>query len=325
MNILVTGGAGYIGSHVCKLLSQQGHSVSVFDNLERGNASAVKWGPLIKGDLRDKSSIINALEINDFDAVMHFAAYAYVGESMQVPDLYLENNVLGTFNLLAAMKKSGVRKLIFSSTCAVYGSPETIPVTEDHEISPESPYGLSKVMAEQAIFQYQSLGYIDPVIFRYFNIVGSDPECEIGEVHDPETHILPIALEVAAGIREEFCVFGNDYNTKDGTCIRDYIHVVDLAQAHINALSLKSEKDVKRIYNLGNDIPYSVLDIIKSVENVTGKTIRLKYEKRRGGDAEALYASSSRARKELEWKPKYSELDSAINHAWNWLIQQHSK
>ncbi len=324
MNILVTGGAGYIGSHVCKLLAAQGHSVSVFDNIERGSASAVKWGPLIEGDLRDKSSIINAFKNNDFDAVMHFAAYAYVGESMQMPDLYLENNVLGTLNLLAAMNKSGVRKLIFSSTCAVYGSPETIPVTEENEVTPESPYGLSKLMAEQAIFQYQSLGHIEPVIFRYFNIVGSDPECEIGEVHEPETHIVPIALEVAAGIRDEFCVFGKDYCTQDGTCIRDYIHVVDLAQAHINALSLKPEKNVKRIYNLGNDIPYSVLDIIKLVERVTEKVIPLRYEKRRSGDAEALYASSLRAREELEWEPKYPELDSAINHAWNWLKKQHN-
>ena len=273
MKILVTGGAGYIGSHACKLLKEQGHTVVVFDNLERGSRHAVKWGEFILGDLRNKSDILQAMEGANFDAVMHFAAYAYVGESMEKPGMYLENNIYGTLNLLNAMNQCNVKTLIFSSTCAVYGSPDTIPVTEKTGINPESPYGLSKHIAEKLIFQYQDLGLINPIIFRYFNVIGSDPDCEIGEEHDPETHILPIALEVANGDRDAFHVFGKDYNTKDGTCIRDYVHVLDLVQAHIDALKIKPVKNKQYIYNLGNDIPYSVMDIVSATERVTNKPI----------------------------------------------------
>ena len=319
MKILVTGGAGYIGSHACKLLKEQGHTVVVFDNLERGSRHAVKWGEFILGDLRNKGDILQAMEGANFDAVMHFAAYAYVGESVEKPGMYLENNIYGTLNLLNAMNQCNVKTLIFSSTCAVYGSPDTIPVTEKTGINPESPYGLSKRMAEKLIFQYQDLGLINPVIFRYFNVIGSDPDCEIGEEHDPETHILPIALEVANGDRDAFHVFGKDYNTKDGTCIRDYVHVLDLVQAHIDALKIKPVKNKQYIYNLGNDIPYSVMDIVSAAERVTNKPIPVIYEERRSGDAEALYSSSVLVRKELGWYPKFTDIDSAILHAWNWI------
>jgi UDP-glucose-4-epimerase GalE len=319
MKILVTGGAGYIGSHACKLLKEQGHTVVVFDNLERGSRHAVKWGEFILGDLRNKSDILQAMEGANFDAVMHFAAYAYVGESVEKPGMYLENNIYGTLNLLNAMNQCNVKTLIFSSTCAVYGSPDTIPVTEKTGINPESPYGLSKHIAEKLIFQYQDLGLINPIIFRYFNVIGSDPDCEIGEEHDPETHILPIALEVANGDRDAFHVFGKDYNTKDGTCIRDYVHVLDLVQAHIDALKIKPVKNKQYIYNLGNDIPYSVMDIVSATERVTNKPIPVIYEERRSGDAEALYSSSVLIRKELGWYPKFPDIDSAILHAWNWI------
>ena len=320
MNILVTGGAGYIGSHVCKILKGKGFTPIVFDNLSRGFEESVKWGPLFIGDLRNKEKIIEVFEKVKIGAVMHLGALAYVGESMENPHLYFENNVYGTLNLLETMKEKNVKRIIFSSTCAVYGSPEDIPVSEDTAISPESPYGTSKLLAESLINEYKNLGHVEPVIFRYFNVIGSDPELEIGECHDPETHLVPLAIH-AAMTGEPLHLYGNDYSTKDGTCIRDYLHVNDIATAHFLALEYNSSNS-KYIFNLGNDKPFSVLEIVKLVEEVTKRKINLSLKGRRLGDAQALYSSSNDARKYLNWSPHYTNLKESINHAVNWKKKQ---
>ena len=322
MKVLVVGGAGYIGSHACKKLNLEGHEPIVMDNLERGDISSVKWGKFYKGDLRNINDISKVFELEKIDAVMHFAAYAYVGESVEKPDEYFNNNIVGTLNLIQTMKKFKVRKLIFSSTCAVYGTPLTLPVNEETELKPESPYGFSKLIAEYLIKQYMDLGYLDPIIFRYFNVIGSDPEGEIGENHEPETHILPIALEVASNKRDYFYIYGLDYNTKDGTCIRDYVHVNDLVDAHILGLNYDATTCGNIIFNLGNDVPYSVKDIINKVQDVTGKKINLIESERRNGDAEALYSSSKKATLDLNWKPIFTEISEAIKHAWNWELNK---
>ena len=320
MNVLVTGGAGYIGSHVCKILKEKGFTPIVFDNLSRGFEESVKWGPLFIGDLRNQEKIIEVFEKVKIGAVMHLGALAYVGESMENPHLYFENNVYGTLNLLETMKEKNVKKIIFSSTCAVYGSPADIPVSEDTAISPESPYGTSKLLAESLINEYKNLGHIDPIIFRYFNVIGSDPDLEIGECHEPETHIVPLAIH-AALTGEPLHLYGNDYSTKDGTCIRDYLHVNDIATAHCLALEYSSSSS-KHIFNLGNDKPFSVLEIVKLVEEVTKKKINLSLKERRSGDAEALFSSSNNARNYLNWSPHFKNLKECINHAVNWKIKQ---
>ena len=320
MNILVTGGAGYIGSHVCKILKGKGFTPIVFDNLSRGFEESVKWGPLFIGDLRSQEKINEVFEKVKIGAVMHLGALAYVGESMENPHLYFENNVYGTLNLLETMKEKKVKKIIFSSTCAVYGSPEDIPVSEDTVISPESPYGTSKLLAESLINEYKNLGHVEPVIFRYFNVIGSDPDLEIGESHEPETHLVPLAI-YAALTGEPLHLYGNDYSTKDGTCIRDYLHVNDIATAHFLALDYNSSNS-KHIFNLGNDKPFSVLEIVKLVEEVTKKKINLSLKGRRLGDAQALYSSSNDARKYLNWSPHYTNLKESINHAVNWKKKQ---
>lgn len=320
MNVLVTGGAGYIGSHLCKILKEKGFTPIVFDNLSRGFEESVKWGPLYIGDLRNQEKIIEVFEKVKIGAVMHLGALSYVGESMENPHLYFENNVYGTLNLLETMKEKKVKKIIFSSTCAVYGSPADIPVTEDTAISPESPYGTSKLLAESLINEYKNLGHIDPIIFRYFNVIGSDPDLEIGECHEPETHIVPLAIH-AALTGEPLHLYGNDYSTKDGTCIRDYLHVNDIATAHCLALEYSSSSS-KHIFNLGNDKPFSVLEIVKLVEEVTKKKINLSLKERRSGDAEALFSSSNNARNYLNWSPHFKNLKESINHAVNWKIKQ---
>ena len=324
MKVLVVGGAGYIGSHVCKLLHKKGYKVYVYDNLERGHRSAVKWGPLLEGDLRDSESINSAMTSETFDAVMHFAAYAYVGESVEYPDKYFQNNVCGTLNLLHAMKQAGVKKLIFSSTCAVYGSPKSMPVSEETPIAPDSPYGMSKYMAEQAILSYGMLGYINPVVFRYFNVIGSDPDVEIGEDHDPETHILPLAVNAALGRQSEFSIFGDDYPTPDGTCIRDYLHVNDLALAHIKALHYDSSLG-NHIFNLGTGTPLSVKQILDKVEQVTGGKLHRTILPRRLGDAVALHASAKKANHLLDWFPEYIDVAFAIENVVSYIESGNSK
>lgn len=324
LHVLVVGGAGYIGSHVCKLLAAAGHTVTVFDNLERGNVSAVKWGRLIEGDLRNLDEINCAFSTDRYDAVMHFAAYAYVGESVSEPDLYFQNNVIGTLNLLVAMRRHCVSKLVFSSTCAVYGTPHSVPVTEQSPLAPESPYGASKLMAEQAINSYATLGCISPVIFRYFNVVGSDPDGEIGEDHDPETHILPIAVEAAIGERPQFLIYGDDYPTRDGTCIRDYVHVNDLARAHILALTHTPELG-SHVFNLGTGVPLSVKQILDKVEIVSGSEIQRQVNPRREGDAISLYAAAEKANRVLNWKPKHTDISFAVENVISYVEKKGSR
>lgn len=324
LRVLVVGGAGYIGSHVCKLLAAAGHSVVVFDNLERGNADAVKWGRLIQGDLRNLQEINNVFSADTYDAVMHFAAYAYVGESVSEPDLYFQNNVVGTLNLLAAMSRHSVSKLVFSSTCAVYGTPSSVPVTEESPLAPESPYGASKLMAEQAIDSYARLGRISPVIFRYFNVIGSDPDGEIGEDHEPETHILPIAVEAAMGERSHFSIYGDDYPTRDGTCIRDYVHVNDLARAHILALNHTPELG-RHVFNLGTGVPLSVKQILDKVDEVSGAKIQRQVNPRREGDAVSLYATAKKANSVLNWKPKHTDISFAVENVISYVKKKASR
>ena len=320
-SILVTGGGGYIGSHACKKLASLGYSPIVFDNFERGNKDSVIWGDHFVGDLQDENSLNALFEKYSIDAVMHFAAFAYVGESTDNPHMYIKNNVLGTSNLLDAMNKHGVRKMIFSSTCAVYGSPKVIPVSEQSQTKPDSIYGLTKKISEELIFSYMQLGVIDPIVFRYFNVIGSDPNLEIGECHDPETHLIPLAIE-AAHKQTPFNVFGNDYETKDGTCIRDYVHVNDIVDAHIRALTYEG-KDI--IFNIGTGQPYSVLEVLRIVEDVVGQKIDIRFSKRREGDAEALFANSTLLQKKLNWSPKYIDIREAIEHAYGWYKKIHDK
>jgi UDP-arabinose 4-epimerase len=315
--ILVTGGAGYIGSHACKALKQAGFEPVVFDHLGRGHESSVKWGPLIRGDLRDRATLERCLNEHRIRAVMHFAAYAYVGESTENPGLYFENNVGGTLNLLEAMKATGVDTLVFSSTCATYGNPTTIPMTEEHPQAPINPYGASKWMSERMILDFQRAHGLKSALLRYFNAAGADPAGEIGENHEPETHLIPLAVRGALR-GEALRIFGTDYPTPDGSCIRDYIHVSDLADAHVLALQGMMEGGGSGIYNLGNGSGYSVLEVVHMVEQVTGRSIRKEVWPRRAGDPPVLIANAHRARQTLGWAPRYPDLETIVRHAVEW-------
>lgn len=313
MKVLVTGGAGYIGSVTTELLLDDGYDVVVFDNLERGHREAVdKRASFRKGDLRDKDRISRVMSDVKPDAVVHFAAYALVPESMEKPELYFRNNVVGGTNLVEAMFESDVEKIVFSSTCATYGQPERVPITEDVAQKPTNPYGESKLMLEQTLKWYHELHGMTTVFLRYFNACGATEK--FGEDHDPETHIIPIILQVALGQRSHVKIYGDDYKTPDGTCLRDYIHIVDLAQAHILALKGKQSGP----FNLGTGNGYSVLEVIEAAREVTGHPIPAEIAPRRPGDPPKLVASSEKARKILKWKPQYDDLDSIIQSAWNW-------
>lgn len=313
MRVLVTGGAGYIGSVTAELLLNSGHEVFVFDNLERGHRQAVdKRCTFVEGDLRDRSKIGQTLENVKPDAVMHFAAYALVPESMKHPELYFNNNVAGCINLAEAMLEANVRKIVFSSTCATYGEPEHMPITEDTVQKPTNPYGESKLICEKIFKWYHEIHDTQTVFLRYFNVCGATDR--FGEDHDPETHLIPIVLQVALGKRKSISVFGDDYNTPDGTCRRDYIHVVDLAQAHILAL----ESDQSGAFNLGYGCGYSVAEVIETARRVTGLPIPVEKGPRRPGDPPSLIASAEKARKILGWKPAFQSLDNIVESAWNW-------
>ena len=318
MNILVTGGAGYIGSHACLRLKEDGHRVVVYDNLVYGHAeSALDW-EIVTGDLADTVKLRETFAANRFDAVMHFAAYAYVGESVENPQKYFDNNVVKGLNLLNVMNEFGVKKLIFSSTCATYGEPVTDYIDEDHPQNPINPYGESKLFFEKIINRYSEAYGLKAISLRYFNAAGADPEGRIGESHDPETHLIPLVLKTAKGERDSISIFGDDYDTPDGTCIRDYIHVLDLADAHILALNRLDEFDGNRFYNLGNGTGFSVKEVISCAERITGVKVRTEITKRREGDPARLVAGAKLARKELGWKPEYAELEGIIESAWNW-------
>jgi UDP-glucose 4-epimerase len=317
--ILVTGGAGYIGSHAVKELRKQGYRAVVYDNLSTGHQWAVRKDELIEGDLGDQTHVQEILRKEKPLAVMHFAASSIVSESVERPELYFRNNVVNTFNLLEAMLTSGVECFIFSSTAAVYGNPHHIPIPEDHPLEPVNPYGEGKVFVEKALKWYGEAHELRYISLRYFNAAGTDPEGELGEVHDPETHLIPRILEVALGKRPAIEIYGTDYDTPDGTCIRDYIHVTDLAQAHILALEALLDGHPSCVYNLGNQKGFSVKEVVETVRGVTGHPIPTKESPRRSGDPPVLVASSERIKKELGWKPRYNDLKTIIETAWGWM------
>ncbi|KKS39412.1 MAG: UDP-glucose 4-epimerase [Parcubacteria group bacterium GW2011_GWD2_42_14] len=323
--ILVTGGAGYIGSHTCKALAQAGYIPVVYDNLVYGHEWAVKWGPFEKGDITERMRLDEVIAKYNPIAVMHFAAYAYVGESVENPGKYYRNNVYGSLVLLEAMRDHGVQKIIFSSTCATYGVPKEIPIAENHAQKPINPYGTSKLMIEQILKDFDTAHHIQSVSLRYFNAAGADVEGEIGEVHDPETHLIPLVLDVASGKRSHVTIFGDDYETKDGTCIRDYIHVTDLADAHVRALQYLENINQSTVFNLGNGNGFSVKEVVATVEKVTGAEVPLEIGAKRAGDPACLIGDARKIQTELQWKPKFSNLETIIQTAWNWHQNNHKK
>lgn len=318
MAILVCGGAGYIGSHINKQLYKEGYETIVFDNLIYGHKEAVKWGKLVVGDLKNVDEIEAVFKNNQIDAVFHFAAYAYVGESVDHPEKYYYNNVANTLNLLHVMMKYGCNKIIFSSTCATYGEPEKVPITEDMPQNPINPYGATKLMVERIFQDYHKAYGLQYVVLRYFNAAGADPDGEIGESHNPETHILPLVLDAASGKRPDIKVFGTDYDTPDGSCIRDYIHVYDLATAHLLALHHLEAGKESQFFNLGNEKGTSVLEVVNSVKQVTGRDFKVTLTDRRPGDPAKLVGSSQKAQEVLGWKPVYGDIDAIVGHAWKW-------
>ena len=313
MRVLVTGGAGYIGSVTTELLLDAGHAVVVFDNLGRGHRAAIDArADFREGDLRDAAAIEAGMQDVRPDAVMHFAAYALVGESMEQPERYFGNNVVGGINLARAMLRADVGSIVFSSTCATYGQPERVPITEDENQEPQNPYGESKLMFEKTLNWYRELHGMQTVFLRYFNACGATGK--FGEDHDPETHLIPLVLRVPLGQRESVNIFGEDYDTPDGTCIRDYIHIVDLAQAHILALT----SGASGAFNLGNGTGYSVKEVIDTCRAVTGHPIPAVSAARRPGDPARLVAAAAKARRELGWQPRFPELTRIVESAWNW-------
>jgi len=318
MNILVTGGAGYIGSHACKALAQAGYTPVSFDNLVYGHRQAVQWGPLEEGDIADRNALDAVIAKYRPTAVMHFAAYAYVGESVQDPGKYYRNNVAGSLNLLEALRDHGIDTCIFSSTCATYGVPERSPIDEAHPQRPINPYGASKQMIERMLTDFDAAHGLKSIALRYFNAAGADPAAEIGEDHDPETHLIPLVLDAATGKRPAITIYGDDYDTPDGTCIRDYIHVTDLAQAHVLALKALASGASSTVYNLGNGQGFSVRQVIDQAEAVTGKKIPVIIGPRRPGDPPRLVGDATRIRRDLGWRPEYADLNSILTTAWHW-------
>jgi len=316
--ILVTGGAGYIGSHTNKQLSHKGHETIVFDNLIYGHESAVKWGQFVLGDLSDINQLRLTFKQYEITAVIHFAAYAYVGESVEEPEKYYFNNVSNTLNLLKVMREFNVDKIIFSSTCATYGEPIESPITEKHPQSPINPYGQSKLMIEKILSDYSNAYNLKYVALRYFNAAGADISADIGEDHDPETHLIPLVLDAAIGKRKDIKIFGTDYETGDGTAIRDYIHVSDLADAHVLSLEYLESGGDSNVFNLGNGNGYSVKEVIDMARQITQKKINSVEVERRPGDPDILVGSSEKAKKVLGWEPKHFKLKTIIESAWNW-------
>lgn len=316
--ILVTGGAGYIGSHTCKALARRGYEPVAFDSLENGHREAVKWGPLEHGDLLDREALRALFERYAFAAVVHFAAYAYVGASVAEPAAYYRNNVVGTMNLLDAMRGAGVEPLVFSSTCATYGVPARTPIDEAQKQDPINPYGRSKLMIEQLLDDYTRAYGLRACSLRYFNAAGADPGGEIGEVHDPEPHLIPNVLWAGMGRQQRLKVYGSDYDTPDGTCVRDFVHVADLAEAHCLAIEYLSDHPGCHAFNLGSEHGYSVMEVIKAAEADLGLAVPFDREARRPGDPPVLVADSSKARRELGWKPRFSDIREILRSAWQW-------
>jgi len=316
--ILITGGAGYIGSHTNKLLHRHGYNTVVFDNLSRGHRDFVKWGKFFQGDLANTDQLRQCFSENPIEVVTHFGGYAYVGESVTEPLQYYENNVSNTIKLLKVMSEFRVNRFIFSSSCATYGNPERIPLTEDHPQRPVNPYGRTKLMIEEILKDFDRAYGIRHVNLRYFNAAGADPEGDIGERHDPETHLIPLILEAAGNPNKELRIFGTDYDTPDGTCIRDYIHVTDLADAHLLAMQYLENGGASDSFNLGNGNGFSIKEVIRTAEGITGRKINAIPWQRRDGDPAVLIGSSEKAKSILGWNPRYDSLPSIIETAWKW-------
>jgi len=318
LNILVTGGAGYVGAHTCKALSRSGYRPVVFDNFSTGHKSFVRWGPLVQGDIRDHAAVRDAIRAYDAKAVLHFAASTSVGESVTDPQKYYDNNVGGSLSLLRAMIDAGCRILVFSSSCAVYGEPQNQPIGETSPIAPCNPYGASKSMVERIISDYSRAHLLNSISLRYFNASGADPEGKLGESHDPETKLIPRAMMAIQGRITDFAVFGTDYDTPDGTAIRDYIHVLDLADAHISALRRLLAGGPSRAFNLGTGRGYSVNEVLTAISAETGVKLRAASTSRRPGDPATLIADATLSRTELDFVPKLSDLKTIIQTAWRW-------
>jgi UDP-glucose 4-epimerase len=324
--ILVTGGAGYIGSHTVLALKQAGYAVVILDNLVYGHRDLVDSAlqvKLICGDIGDRPLLDQIFAEHDIQAVIHFAAYAYVGESVSDPAKYYRNNVMGTLTLLEAMVAAGVQSIVFSSTCATYGNPQQIPIPEDHPQAPINPYGASKLMVERILSDFDTAYGLRSVRFRYFNAAGADPQGQLGEDHTPETHLIPLVLLTALGQRDHIAIFGTDYETADGTCIRDYIHVSDLADAHVLGLEYLLKGGATGVFNLGNGNGFSVREVIEAAERVTGQAIKVVESDRRPGDPATLVGSAQKARQVLGWQPKYFQLETILDHAWQWHQRRH--
>ena len=317
-SILVTGGAGYIGAHACKALAGAGYMPITYDNLVYGHPQSVKWGPLEEGDIGDRRQLETVLQKYNPSAVMHFAAYAYVGESVENPAKYYRNNVAGTLSLMESMRNCGINKMIFSSTCATYGMPEQIPIGENHPQQPINPYGRSKLMIEWILRDFAAAYDFKFVSLRYFNAAGADPDAEIGEDHHPETHLIPLVLDTALERRNYLEIYGTDYDTHDGTCVRDYIHVSDLADAHLLALEYLNDGGQGNVFNLGNGNGFSVREVVAAAMKITGCNIPCLEAGRRSGDPAVLIGSSDRIQKILGWTPVYHSLDTIIATAWKW-------
>ena len=316
--ILVTGGAGYVGAHACKALAARGYRPIVFDNLVYGHEAAVKWGPLEVGDIADRARLDAVIAEHQPQAVMHFAAFTYVGESVADPGKYYRNNVAGTLSLLEAMRDHRIGRLVFSSTAATYGMPDAVPIPETAPKAPINPYGQSKWTAEQMIADFAAAHGLRSAALRYFNAAGADPDGEIGECHDPESHLIPLAMQAVTGDGPPLTLFGDDYPTPDGTCIRDYIHVADLADAHVRALERLDRRDGADAFNLGTGSGASVRQVLDAIERVAGKPVPHSIGPRRAGDPAELVSDPAKANRELGWIPAMSDLDTIVATAWGW-------
>jgi len=318
MRLLVVGGAGYIGSHMVVRLLDEGADVTTFDNLSGGYRDAMLGGEFIEGDIADIPLLDDVFSQNKFDAVMHFASFIEVGESIHSPAKYYQNNVTNTQNLLDAMVRHDVKHFIFSSTAAIFGEPQYVPIDEQHPMNPVNPYGRTKLIVEQMLEDYERAYGLKSVCLRYFNAAGADPDARIGERHVPETHLIPLVLQAASGRRESISIFGQDYDTPDGTCVRDYIHVCDLCDAHLLAIKALQTTNESAVYNLGNGNGFSVKEVIEAAGQVTGRTIPVEYADRRPGDPAVLVADSTYIQEKLGWQPRFSSLETIIEHAWQW-------
>lgn len=323
MHVLVAGGAGYIGSHTAKALARTGHTPVVYDSFEKGHRWAARWGPVVEGNLADRDRLLQVFRDYPIAGVIDFAAYIAVGESMREPEMYFRNNVANTLTLLGAMREAGVRRIVFSSTAAVYGTPERVPIPEDHPLRPDSVYGDSKLMVERILDWFAQAHGIASAKLRYFNASGADPEGETGEDHEPETHLIPLALAAADGKIPHLSLFGTDYPTVDGTAVRDYIHVSDLASAHLLALDYLIHTGQSLTANLGTGHGYTVREVIGAVEQITGRKVPVVECPRRAGDPVELVADPSHARRLLNWTPTHSSIEEIVNTAWAWY-QRHS-